>query len=99
MLNVIGQMGPLLGTRLYPDEEAPFFTKGMAVCAGFMLGVAVLAVVLRRVLKRANERRMEGREGEYVVVKEEDGEGDEEEGVGIVEGMGKRREDVFVYIL
>ncbi|EPE28238.1 MFS general substrate transporter [Glarea lozoyensis ATCC 20868] len=33
ILQVIGQCGPLVGTRLYPDEEAPYYVKGMGVCA------------------------------------------------------------------
>lgn len=57
MLNIIGQCGPLLGTRLYPDQDAPFYVRGMAVCAGFMLLVGVLAAALRVVLARENERR------------------------------------------
>lgn len=47
VLQVIGQCGPLVGTRLYPEEEAPFYVRGMGVCAGAMVAVAVLAVGLR----------------------------------------------------
>ncbi|KAI5257143.1 MFS general substrate transporter [Aureobasidium subglaciale] len=54
LLNVIGQLGPLVGTRLYPDSDAPFFIKGHGLCAGFMALVAVLATVLRLLLVRAN---------------------------------------------
>ena len=57
VLNVIGQMGPLLGTRLYPDDDAPYFVRGMGVCAGAMALVFVLALVLRLVLKRENARK------------------------------------------
>ncbi|KAI7370090.1 hypothetical protein KC328_g17828 [Hortaea werneckii] len=56
MLNVIGQMGPLVGTRLYPDAEAPYYVKGMAVCAVSMAMVAGLALALRLVLKAQNAR-------------------------------------------
>ncbi|KAI9705624.1 MAG: hypothetical protein M1836_006380 [Candelina mexicana] len=79
MLNIIGQCGPLVGTRLYPDSDGPFFVRGMSVCAAFMLGVAVLAAALRVSLRRGNERRWErGKE------KEEDMEGlvGEKEGEG-----------------
>ncbi|KAI9748279.1 MAG: hypothetical protein M1835_001852 [Candelina submexicana] len=79
MLNFIGQCGPLVGTRLYPDSDGPFFVKGMSVCAAFMLGVAVLAAALRVRLRRGNERKWErGKE------KEEDMEGlvGEKEGEG-----------------
>jgi dipeptide/tripeptide permease len=54
LLNVIGQLGPLIGTRLYPNSDAPGFTKGHAICAGFMALVALLATVLRLILVRAN---------------------------------------------
>ncbi|KAK4574704.1 hypothetical protein LTR86_001545 [Recurvomyces mirabilis] len=57
MLNVIGQMGPLLGTRLYPDAEGPYYIKGMSVCAVAMALVGLLALALRIVLKKENARR------------------------------------------
>lgn len=57
VLNVVGQMGPLVGTRLYPDSDGPYYVKGMAVCAGAMGMVVLLAFALRIVLKRENARR------------------------------------------
>lgn len=54
LLNVIGQLGPLLGTRLYPDRDAPSYARGHAICAGFMALVALLATVVRLLLVRAN---------------------------------------------
>ncbi|OQO05706.1 hypothetical protein B0A48_09799 [Cryoendolithus antarcticus] len=63
VLNVIGQMGPLVGTRLYPDSEGPFYVKGMSVCAGAMGCVAVLALALRWVLVRENRRERGRRKG------------------------------------
>ncbi|KAI9713436.1 MAG: hypothetical protein M1820_000818 [Bogoriella megaspora] len=68
MLNIIGQCGPLLGTRLYPNSDKPYYVKGMSICAAFMLVVCLLALALRVVLKRANRRGTEyakvGHEGE-----------------------------------
>jgi dipeptide/tripeptide permease len=55
LLNVIGQLGPLVGTRLYPDSDAPNYTRGHAWCAGFMALVVLLATVLRLLLARANK--------------------------------------------
>lgn len=100
ILNLIGQCGPLLGTRLYPESDGPWYIRGMALCAFFMAVVAVLAGVLRILLVRANraaERR--GRTGEA------GGEGDGEERDGLI--GGGRREDLegrtgdqrFVYII
>lgn len=60
ILNVIGQMGPLLGTRLYPDSDKPYFVTGNAVCAGAMAIVFILALALRLVLKRENRKRLVG---------------------------------------
>ncbi|KAL3467905.1 major facilitator superfamily domain-containing protein [Aspergillus heterothallicus] len=80
ILNVIGQCGPLLGTRLYPAEDGPWYVRGMAVCAGFMAVVAVLAVALRVTLQRANARR------------ERDGGGGDEGG----EGGTEREREVLI---
>ena len=57
ILNVIGQMGPLVGTRLYPDHDAPYYVTGMSVCAGAMSIVFILAFALRMVLRRENRKR------------------------------------------
>ncbi|KAJ5558885.1 hypothetical protein N7461_002857 [Penicillium sp. DV-2018c] len=54
ILNIIGQCGPLLGTRLYPDTDGPWYIRGMATCSFFMIVVAVLAVGLRILLQRLN---------------------------------------------
>jgi MFS family permease len=57
ILNIVGQCGPLIGTRLYPDSDAPYFVRGMTVCALAMALVCVLAIVLRIVLVRENRKR------------------------------------------
>lgn len=56
LMQVIGQTGPLIGTRLYPKEDGPWFTGGMSFCAAAMFGVAGLALGLRAYLARANTR-------------------------------------------
>ena len=56
ILNLFGQCGPLIGVRIFPKHEAPFFGKGMAVCAVAMAGVAILAWILRVVLVRENRK-------------------------------------------
>jgi cyanate permease len=80
LFQVIGQCGPLLGTRLYPKSDAPFFEKGMWACAGAMLGVAILAVCLRFLLVGLN-RRLDRDSNEYAG----------EEGEGLVGGNQSRR--------
>ncbi|KAM3086247.1 hypothetical protein ACMFMG_000384 [Clarireedia jacksonii] len=93
MMQMLGQCGPLIGTRLYPEREAPRYTKGMAVCACVMFGVAGLTAGLRWWLKRENAR-MESERG-----------GEEREGLVGVGGdrgkkrLGKERGEMFRYML
>lgn len=57
MLQMLGQCGPLVGTRLYPDNEGPGFVKGSAVCAGCMCVVGGLVALQRWRLVKENRRR------------------------------------------
>lgn len=75
MLQLIGQCGPLVGTRLYPDTDAPLYLRGMAICAGAMVLVALLALILRFYLARKNREELEryneiGDAGDTLVGKE-----------------------------
>jgi retrograde regulation protein 2 len=54
MLNFVGQCGPILGTRVFPDNSAPRYIKGQAICAAFMLFVTFLALSLRVLLMWEN---------------------------------------------
>jgi len=92
LLQVVGQCGPLVGTRLYPDADAPYYARGMGVCALAMAGVAVLAVVLRWYMARANRLMDEG-EGREVGGGEDVGGaiGEEEEALVGEPGKGGRR--------
>lgn len=56
IMNIIGQCGPLLGTRVFPSGEAPYYVKGMSVCAAFMAFNAALAFGLRTFFKVQNDR-------------------------------------------
>ena len=89
MINYIGQLGPLLGVHLYPDSEQPYYVKGMAICAGFMAMVAVLAFALRKILQIKNMH--------FATTESAKSEG-EEEGLVTQSGSndGNRR---FVFIL
>ncbi|KAL7921641.1 major facilitator superfamily domain-containing protein [Trichoderma austrokoningii] len=93
LMQVIGQCGPLIGTRLYPHRDAPYYTSGMRTCAVAMLSVAVLAVLLRFYLKRQN-RKMDEAERE----RQADGSTVEEEGL-VVPGKKQRYADKFRYML
>ncbi|KAK0742199.1 major facilitator superfamily domain-containing protein [Apiosordaria backusii] len=90
LMQVVGQLGPLVATRLYPDGDGPFFTSGMGVCAAAMGGVVVLAAGLVRYMDGVNkrwEREEKEREGE--------------EGVQLMEGErgDKGGEGGFRYML
>jgi hypothetical protein len=62
---MVGQCGPVLGTRLYPAAEGPYYIKGMAICAVFMFFNGLLALTLRTYLayqnKQADRREAEVR--------------------------------------
>ncbi|POY76109.1 hypothetical protein BMF94_0832 [Rhodotorula taiwanensis] len=59
ILNLIGQCGPFLGTRLFPKHQGPYYHKGTAICSAFVFFVAILAVVLRLSLLYLNRKRDE----------------------------------------
>ncbi|ERS97938.1 MFS transporter [Sporothrix schenckii 1099-18] len=56
MLNIIGQCGPILGTRVFPVKEQPYYVKGMAICAAFMFFNAFLALCLRQYFVAQNRK-------------------------------------------
>jgi dipeptide/tripeptide permease len=94
ILNIVGQCGPLLGTRLYPGQDSPYYRMGMWVCAAFMLFNGLLAFALRTLLACENKVLDE----KYGPVAHPDGsgraDGKDEPGVGD-ENDGPR----FRYIL
>lgn len=94
LLQLVGQCGPLVGTRLYPVRDTPYYTRGMAACACAMFAVGALALVLRLVLKQRN-RRMDRVDDEKMA------SGDMAEERGLVDsGRRKRaRADSFRYML
>ncbi|KAJ3480550.1 hypothetical protein NLG97_g8044 [Lecanicillium saksenae] len=56
MMQFIGQLGTLIGTRLYPDRDGPYYTTGHRVCAAVLLGAAVCAFTLRFYLGYLNRK-------------------------------------------
>lgn len=89
LMQIIGQCGPLVGTRLYPDHDAPFYAPGMQTCAYAMLAVAVLALFLRFYLGYLN-RRMDAAGG---------GDAEEEQGLVGYGGRVKTATESFRYML
>lgn len=83
ILQMIGQCGPVLGTRLYPASEGPYYAKGMAVCSAFMFFNALLALTLRQYLAWQN-KQADIREAAMTGTVE----GDEKIGVEAIENEG-----------
>lgn len=72
ILNIIGQLGPFIGTALYPEGDKPYYVRGMAACTVFMLVVAALSLWLREFLKKKNLEN----DAIYSIFEEEDEEDD-----------------------
>ena len=56
ILNLVGQCGPLLGTRVFPETDQPRYIKGQSICAAFMFFTTFLAFGLRTLLNWENKR-------------------------------------------
>ncbi|KAF2422445.1 MFS general substrate transporter [Tothia fuscella] len=56
ILNLVAQCGPLLGTRLNPKKQGPYYVKGQSVCAAFMFFTTLLAFSLRMLLVWENKK-------------------------------------------
>ncbi|KAF2205040.1 MFS general substrate transporter [Delitschia confertaspora ATCC 74209] len=80
LLNLVGQCGPLLGTRLYPSKDGPFYVKGQAVCAAFMFFTTLLVILLRSILVRENKKM----DRQFGTLQEQRARPREEEGEGMV---------------
>jgi len=55
ILQMIGQCGPILGTRIYPTKQGKYYVEGMSICAAFMFFNAILALALRQYLAWQNK--------------------------------------------
>ena len=88
MLNLIGQFGPLVRTRLYPDSDKPYYITGMTICSLFMFLVALLAWWLRSLLAKENKVWNESNDAT--------GKSEEE---GLVDEMGPRAKAHLINIL
>lgn len=84
LLNLMGQCGPLLGTHIFPDEDAPFFIKGDWISAAFLLLVALLSFCLRMYFVYQN-RRLDRLQAEHDILADEAEKEGEGGGVGAAE--------------
>lgn len=57
IFGMFGQCGPILGARLFPDSDGPWFSRGMWVCAGILFAAAGVALILSLSLRWQNRRR------------------------------------------
>ncbi|KAJ5340847.1 hypothetical protein N7541_009971 [Penicillium brevicompactum] len=88
ILNIIGQCGPLLGTRLYPESDGPWYIRGMAICSFFMVVVALLAIGLRIMFQRMNRAAAETT---YTII-EQAGPADQGDEQDELMGGGRRKD-------
>ncbi|KAK1998766.1 major facilitator superfamily transporter [Colletotrichum falcatum] len=91
LMQIVGQCGPLVGTRLYPDKDAPFYAPGMQACAFAMLAVAVLTLCLSFYLGYLNRKMDAALAG--------GGDAEEEEGLVGSSGRAKPASEGFRYML
>lgn len=75
LLNLVGQTGPFLGTRIFPKSEGPRYVKGQSICAAFMFFNAFLALSLRTLLVWENKKldKKYGKVGEAQAAAARDG--------------------------
>ncbi|KAI1120126.1 retrograde regulation protein 2 [Nemania abortiva] len=59
-----GQAGPLLGTNIFPSNEAPYYRKGSWISFSFCLLVAVISAVFSFLLHRENRKLDKAQAGE-----------------------------------
>ena len=57
IFGMVGQCGPILGARLFPKSEGPWYAKGMWICAGILFGAAIVALILSLSLRLQNKKR------------------------------------------
>lgn len=57
IFGMIGQCGPILGARLYPEHQAPMYARGMAVNAGLLFFATALSLFLSMCLRVENRKR------------------------------------------
>jgi len=56
LMQIIGQCGPILGTRIFPTSDGPYYKKGLYISFGFQCLVTVLALTLRTYLVWENKK-------------------------------------------
>lgn len=57
LIMTVGQCGTLLGTHMFPDNQAPLYRQGMWIGFAFSLTACIASAVLSFLLWRENRRR------------------------------------------
>lgn len=57
IFGMVGQCGPILGARLFPNTDQPWYSKGMWICAGILFAAAGLTAILSLCLRYQNKKR------------------------------------------
>lgn len=57
MFGMAGQLGPILGTRLFPAKQGPYYRHGMFISAGLLLGGSFIALITVLYLSRKNHKK------------------------------------------
>jgi hypothetical protein len=57
IFGMLGQCGPILGARLFPESDGPRYAKGMWVCSGILLAAAAMSLALSLSLRWQNRSR------------------------------------------
>lgn len=91
MMQFVGQCGTLVGTRLYPDRDEPYYTLGHRICAAALLATAVLAFVLRLYLKRLNRKLYKKDASSHYGTPDQTPDQDQEEAERLVGSVGNKR--------
>ncbi|KAI9927487.1 hypothetical protein MW887_003102 [Aspergillus wentii] len=57
VFGMLGQAGSIAGSRFFPEEEGPYYVKGMGISAGLLFFAAIVTMVLRVLLAWENKKR------------------------------------------
>lgn len=52
----LGQLGPLVGTNIFPKDQGPYYAKGAWISCGFVIIVATLSATFSMLLRWENKR-------------------------------------------
>ncbi|RSL55673.1 hypothetical protein CEP54_009221 [Fusarium duplospermum] len=57
IFGMVGQCGPILGARIFPKSQGPYYEKGIWICCGVLLFASFVAIILSLSLRWQNRQR------------------------------------------